>query len=559
MSRAGVALALILALAAGLRLWGLHYGLPWLFYFHDEPQVVLRALRFGTGDFNPHFFIWPGTLLLTLAFLSYGVWFAAGLALGWWTGREGFAAAYFRDPTPFYLLARLQSVAFGVWTAWLAHGLGRAAYSPAVGLAAALGLAVNALAGHYAHLAHPVTAMTAFTVLGLWSAVRLATGGPPRELWIGAVAAGTGMAAQYHAALLAAPLGVAVLLRAVESPAGRGRWIARGLLAALLAAAAFVALVPFAVLDPRTFLGDLAWITAKTGGVARGPLDGLVAFTTECLRPALGTPLLVAGLAGMALALVRRTRADLVLLSYVIAYTVVASRAGSLNDRYAIPLVVPVLALGARAVAAALGRLPGAPRRERWAVPAAIALLALPVAVTLARTDLAMTRDDTRVQSLRWFESNVAAGERVVIDMQRFWNTSSPPLAENEARLRERLAEAGSGALSGGGHGAAYAEFYRYRLAHPRAPAYYLRSTDLGDSVRPLDAYRREGFGWFVVSGHALQLQGDRARAGDSTGLRFYRALDDSATRVAEFLPEAGRRLGPLVRVYRLDGAGAPR
>jgi hypothetical protein len=326
----------------------------------------------------------------------------------------------------------------------------------------------------------------------------------------------------------------------------------------LLAGAAFLIVVPFAVLDTRTFLGDLSWITAKTSGVARGPLDGLRAFTTECLRPALGTPLLVASLAGVALALVRRTRADLVLLAFAFAYTLVASRAGSLNDRYGIPLVVPALVLAARAVTWALAKLPRGARHEGWAVPAAIAVLALPVAITLVRTDAAMTRDDTRVQSLRWFEANVPAGERVVIDMQRFWNTSSPPLAENAARLRERLAEAESGGLSGGGHGAAYAEFYRYRLEHPRAPAYYLRSTDLGDSARSVAAYRREGFRWFVVSGHALQLQGDRARAGDSTGLRFYRALADSAARVATFLPEPERRLGPAIRVYRLDDPGAP-
>ena len=172
----GGAIAAILLAAVALRLWGIRYGLPWLFYFHDEPQVVLRALRFGTGDLNPHFFIWPGTLLLYLAFLSYVGLFAVGRVAGWWPGTGAFAAAYFRDPSPFYLLPRLTSVAFGVWTVWLARGLGAAAYSESVGLAAALGLAVNALHAHYSHLAHPVTAMTAFTTLGLWAAWRAAAG-----------------------------------------------------------------------------------------------------------------------------------------------------------------------------------------------------------------------------------------------------------------------------------------------------------------------------------------------------------------------------------------------
>jgi hypothetical protein len=60
-----------------------------------------------------------------------------------------------------------------------------------------------------------------------------------------------------------------------------------------------------------------------------------------------------------------------------------------------------------------------------------------------------------------------------------------------------------------------------------------------------------------VVSELAVSLQRARARRGDSTGVRYYEALERQASRVAEFRPERGRRLGPVIRVYRLDGAGA--
>ena len=107
--------------------------------------------------------------------------------------------------------------------------------------------------------------------------------------------------------------------------------------------------------------------------------------------------------------------------------------------------------------------------------------------------------------------------------------------------------------VSGGGHSTAYAEFFRYRLAHPHHPAYDLLSTGMGDSVRSLDAFRREGFRWAVVSDVAVRIQEARARRGDSTGLRYYRALDLEATRVAEFRPQRWRRLGPVIRIYRID------
>jgi hypothetical protein len=571
----------ILLLAVAVRLWGIRYGLPWLFYFHDEPQIVLRALRFGTGDLNPHFFIWPGTLLLYLAFASYVALFAVGRLVGWWAGKEAFAAAYFRDPTAFYLLPRLHSVAFGVWTVWLAWGFGAAAYSVPVGLAAALGLAIHGLHAHYSHLAHPVTAMTAFTALGLWAAWRAATGGRPRTLHLAALAAGLGTLAQYHAALLAVPAAVAVAYRVADARgAERARWLLHGVLAGLLAVGVFLALSPYVVLDFRTFRADLTWIAGKVEGNAGGPppglLAGLATFWGVCLRPTLHLPLALAAGVGVLVALVRRTRADVLLLAYGAAYTLLASRSGALNDRYALPLVVPALLLTARAVEAALARLgagPGAmgsqpgggspgwlgsPRGRLWAVPLALFALSLPSLAELVETDWTMTREDTRVAALRWFEAHVPEDEKVVIDMLRFWNSASPPLAENRACLEQRIAEAGHG-LSGAGHSSVYADYYRFRLENLHHPAYELRGTEMGRSLQPLDTLRREGFRWVVVSDLAVQGQTARAAAGDSTGLRWYRALERDAVRMAEFAPRPWVRRGPRITVYRLGpAAGGP-
>jgi dolichyl-phosphate-mannose-protein mannosyltransferase len=553
-------LGLVLALGLALRVWGIGYGLPWLFYFHDEPQVVLRALRFGTGDLNPHFFIWPGTLVLELAFLALAALFVVGRGLGWWSGKEGFAAAYFADPTAFYLLPRLQSVAFGVWTVWLAFALGRVGWGAAVGIAAALGLAVNALHAHYAHLAHPVTAMTAFVVLGLWAALRVATDGTWRHLALGALATGLGVSCQYHAGLLAVPIGIAVLYRAVGSAgADRRRWLIHGVAAGLIAVLVFLAVSPFVVLDYRTFRADLAWISTKAaGGPATGAGDlaaGLVAFVRQCLVPGLGLPLAIAAAAGATIGLVTRTRADVLVIAFTVAYLALASRAGSLNDRYAIPLVVPALVLAARAAAWALARVSTSGRLAALGVPIAVLALSAPKVFELVETDVTMTRGDTRIEALRWFEAHVPADERVLIDMSRFWNSASPPLAENHERLTERLAEVDAG-LSGAGHGAAYADFYRYRLAHPHRPAYYLHSTGTGDPLETLAEYRDAGFRWAVVSGIAVADAEARARAGDSTGIRYYRALEREAAPLAEFRPERWRRMGPVIRVYRLGPEG---
>jgi hypothetical protein len=552
----GLALAGILLLALGLRLWGIRYGLPWLFYFHDEPQVVLRALRFGTGDLNPHFFIWPATLLLYAAFASFGGLFVVGKLAGWWAGKEAFAAAYFEDPSAFYLLPRLQTVAMGVWGVWLAARLGQAAYTTPVGVAAAAGLALNALHAHYSHFAHPVTWMASFTLLGLWAAIRIAHDGGRRDLVIGALALGFGIASQYHAGLLVVPLGVAVLVRAASEPEQRTGWLMRGVAMIAGGIALWLVISPYTLIDFRSFRADLAWITAKTEGsltgMSRGGWEGLEGFVRTCLMPALGGPIAVAGAAGALFAMFRRTRSDLVLLAFTLAYVVVASRAASLNDRYATPLVVPALLFAARLIEALV--LEGWSRaRTLIVVPVATAVLCVPVGMRLFEDDLTMTREDTRVVALRWFEANVPPDSRVVLDMLKFWNTATAPVAENRARLEERLVQVQT--VSGGGHSAAYTEFYRYRLAHPHHPAYYLRSTEMGAAVPALDTLRAQGFEWAMVSSEVTDLWLTRPAPPDSSGAAFYRALESSGPPVAEFLPEPWTRRGPAIRIYRLRQA----
>lgn len=549
-------LALLLVLALALRLWGIRYGLPWLFYFHDEPQIVLRALRFGTGDPNPHFFIWPATLLLYLAFAGYGLYFVAGYAAGWWKGAQGFAEAYFSDPSPFYLIARAYSVGFGVASVWLSYGLGRAAYSVPVGLAAAAGIALNAVHGHYSHFAHPVTGMCAMTWAGLWLAWRVAAGDAPRVLMLAGVVMGVGVSIQYHTAVLVAPILAAAAYRAREGEAVR--WLRHGVLACALGLLTFLVICPYAVLDFRTFAQDLAWISAKTAGTpAGGALGNLALFWGIALGPTLTFPLTVATLIGLGYAAVKRTRADVLLIVFSFAYILLASRAGTMNDRYGLPLLLPALLLAARAIEVALRRVPPLAVRATAAVPVVIVALMATSVIDLVETDHSMTQADTREASLSWFEANVPDGSSVVIDMARFWNSRSTPLAGNRRYFQERIDEVERG-VEGAGHGAAYLDYFRFQLRNLRRPSYYLRSTLMGDDIAPLDALRAKGFCWAVVSDDAVTYQRARAVRGDSTGLHYYAALEREAELEAEFRAGRWERRGPTIRIYRLCPAPGP-
>ncbi|MEW5720581.1 MAG: hypothetical protein AB1817_18295, partial [Chloroflexota bacterium] len=78
----GLVLAIVI-FGLGLRLWGIGFGLPYI-YHPDEGLPVSIALRFlRTGDLNPNFYDWP-SLLLYLDALVYLALFGVGKFLGWY-------------------------------------------------------------------------------------------------------------------------------------------------------------------------------------------------------------------------------------------------------------------------------------------------------------------------------------------------------------------------------------------------------------------------------------------------------------------------------------------
>src|SRR5450756_2797594 len=63
MRKSVLVIGLIMAVAAVLRFWGIGGGLPSSLGV-DEPQIMIRSLTMvKTGDFNPHFFDYPGLYL----------------------------------------------------------------------------------------------------------------------------------------------------------------------------------------------------------------------------------------------------------------------------------------------------------------------------------------------------------------------------------------------------------------------------------------------------------------------------------------------------------------
>jgi hypothetical protein len=367
-------------------------------------------------------------------------------------------------------------VALGVAGVAAAWWLGAHSYGVTAGFVAAAFTAVATT-----HVAYSRTAVTdvPFTTLATASLALLAS----RRLELAGAVAGLAAAAKYPGAVLLVPLVVAGYRER------RRLGVAIG-----LGVAAFAVASPFVVVHA----GEAADDAGRVGERAR---EGWLGFEGEGSAPAafvdrlwegVGPALLIAA-AGLAFALVRRRRADLILASFALAYFATLLPLDAHFDRYVLPLV-PVL-----------GALAG---NLRALAPVTLVLLVVPLTWSIhdARE---LTRTDTREAAQAWIERRVPAGARLAAD------PSAPPFDRRVVRLE--------------------------------LPAPWQEP----DPRRDVAELRARGIGYVVVSGAVA----DRVREAAEEyprETRFYADLERAARLVYRLGPGGGYA-GPWVAVYRLS------
>lgn len=373
----------------GLRLYGIGFGLPAL-YRPDEDVVVGRAMGVLSGVLDPHFADWPH-----LYFYVAALWLAPLKALG-----------LVLSQSSAYLAVRCLDAAIGAATVLLLFEFGRRAYGRTAALVAAAGLAFAFLPVRDSHFATLDIPLTFACLLALFLADRLAAG----AAGIPACGALLGVAAsiKYNGALVGAGIAAAQALR--DRAAGLGPMVTgrRVAMAAAIGVAFFVLGSPFLLLDPSLTLHGIGYVfyhlqrqTAPEVGWVRMPL---------ALWYGLDPPLFLLAMAGLAVALVRRTATDWVILALIAVTYVLIGSGHSVFFRYVDPLIPPLLLLGGRAAALGLGLLPFRSPARAATLAALVAALALPALAHDLRFDTLIVRPDTRALAYDWMEAHMTPG-----------------------------------------------------------------------------------------------------------------------------------------------------
>jgi len=403
---------LICALAAGLRLIGLQYGLPAV-YNPDEVAIMARALSFARGTLNPENFLYP-----TFYFYVLFAWVGVYLAMVWASGRvESLAALqqlYFTDPTGIYTAGRLLGVVTGTATVAFLFRFGERLLDRRTAIAAAIFLAVAPLHvrdSHYVKHDVPATLAIVFAYLAicrLWPCA--APNGPARrDTLVAGAACGVAFSTHYYCIFLAVPLAIAV----VQGWRSKGFAASASHLALAAAASAvvFFALSPFILVEPLTAWRDIA--ANRHIVIDRAVSAGAFAPASRYLEmlwaDAVGKPIALLAAAGViGMAVVSPARA-LLLLAFPLPFLFFISNTAPAS-RYLNP-ILPFLALfAAWAVAQISARLGNQPV-VFWA---AVVIAAAPALRSSVAADRFFRQTDTRTLAQRYLESNLPSGTTIL-------------------------------------------------------------------------------------------------------------------------------------------------
>jgi hypothetical protein len=540
-----------------LRSWGLAHALPAV-YNPDEVSILSRALSLADRGLDPGNFVYPSLYFYVLA-AAVGALFAGQLALGMVDGAAAFAAAFWTDPSAFYVTGRLVSVAAGIGTVLVAYALGRRAGGQTPARVAAWMMALAYIPVRDAHFVkHDVAAALAIALTALL-ADRIRRRGARTDWALAGAAAGLAVALHYYAIVAVAPVVAAAIQRErgiIGAARSRGLWIA-----CAGAAGAFALGSPYVIVDWPTAWRDILANRAIIVDRARDQY-GLVGAGLEQVRLAgtmgAGWLALAAAAAGGALLWLRQPRDAAWLLSAPIAMALLLTQTWpfgrSQNALY------PFVAVLAGVAVDRLARLAASPCGVATALTMLLAAQPLWHSVVMNRL---ITRDDTRTTAARWIEEHVPAGTGVAVE------PGGVQLVSDRIWLLDTLARQGSGAEPG-----ARARGWLARDPYP-SPAY--RVTFLGDSgldrdkrflsaaaivAQPgLSALREAGIEYVVIERSATDepepLHG-RLQAEAARQLVAWPFNEATASGPA-FVPDldvppslAFRQPGPIVEVWRV-------
>jgi hypothetical protein len=551
-ARWGMALALVLAGAFLLRVWGIKHGLPYAYNADENAHFVPKAIALFGHGWNPHYFVNPPAYTYVLH-LAFDVWFG---------GRAGVSHTYATNQTEVFVVARVVAALLGTVAVGLLYLVGARMFDRRIGLLGAGLLAVSFLPVFYSHLALNDVPTLAPICLSLWGTARVLRGGGSGSYALAGLGLGLACATKYTGGIVLLPL--------LAAAAMHGRRAIPGLvLAGAVSVAAFFAANPYAFIDHGAFHQGLRH-QSQAADDALGKLGLTQTNGTEyylwTFTWGLGWLPAIAAVAGAVVLALRDRPAFFVLAPAPILFVIFMGTQSRFFGRWLLPAFPIVCVLAAYAVLVAVDALG---ERRPALRPTLIAL----GAVLLCGQGLlyslhlgqVLSRPDTRNLARSWMVANVKPHSRIVV----------------EPVVPDAWAQDLGHPYAGTANGDRWSKFptSRTNVAHDGrivlGAGAIVNIEDYERELQPglIDLYEEKGY-CYVVSGSTQRGRAEAQPKAVPKAIAYYDELDRRADRVAQFspykrgdgpvgfnfdwsfdfYPMAYQRPGPVMTVYRLRG-----
>jgi hypothetical protein len=541
-------LGLIMLVAFTLRIWGLGYGLPYIYHV-DEHYYVNTALKLGTGLINNPPYAPTG--LSNLLFGEYAGYYLVGKLSGIFASAQEFEAAFRRDPSVFYLFGRFTSALLSTATCMALYLLGKSTYNSITGLVAAGFLAVSFIHVRDSHYSVPDASMTFFVTLTVMLTFVAMRTDRRWYIYLGAISAGLAVAMKWSCLPIVLLIGWASLWVGTDTH--------KNIIARLLNWSVGLTILFFVLglavgagqmlINPAPYIREAMMLgeAGRDGGFSIWQVDTLPGwlFYGKTLLIGVGPILLILGIIGLLHRLVMSFKAggrlSILLWLFPLIYFLIMSSTHNYFARYSLPLVPFVALFAAETLTSVVTwTLVNRQRKLGWALAILLAVGAItgPLIKSIQH-DILLTHQDTRTLATQWIDAHIPAEAKIVVD----WPTFSPPLSTAEKVLP-------------GSH-----KVYDVMVVG-----------NSGLSKHSLAWYREQGYDYLISSSFISNLT-MVSKEWNAERRSFYSSLDQNLDPIQEFWPFQSQleppfifdeiygpmisipqreRPGPVIRIYKL-------
>jgi len=506
-----VTLGLLFLIACGLRLWGIRFGLPYI-YHYDEHFYINTALKLGKGIINnpPH----APTGFSNILAVEYGIYFVVGKLFHVFNSVQEYESLFHSDPTNFYLIGRGTSAILGAIIILVVNGLSKLRSSPVTGLIAAGFLTISFLHVRDSHYSVPDVALSLFILFSVALAAKGLHFNRRRYIYLASIVGGFAVAVKWTGL----PIALVVLWAGVWCNDGTEQKLINRLFNITIIKIMILFGLGFALGSPQILLNPFPYIDEAFGQLGAGGAGGFEIwqvdtlsgwlFYIKTLNYGVGSVLLLLGTIGVLRRLNRIVktgdRLDILLLLFPLIYYFLMGSSRHYFARYTIPLIPFVVLFASETVVWFLSWVDNRRAKFGWGLAVGLVILATtqPFLQSI-RHNILLTRQDTRTLAKQWIETNISDGAKIAVD----WPTFSPPLSSLEEPMpqSDRL--------------------FKVEI---------MEITGLSD--HPIKWYRDQGFDYLIASSFIYNITLVNEKD-DVERRAFYASLDREFELIKEFQP----------------------